>query len=329
MSNRKPEQQAMLMELPVTSDDAEVLARPKRRASAPPIAEQMTDPLAPTSDSIAGVMLVDPRLVAVDPVNARHGMVFDPVAQVELITSMSVVGNTVPVRLRPDPRGGYLCPSGSQRLGAALHIQREQPNFRLRAIISGTMDDREAFALGEADNVGRTGVQPMQQARQWAKMLDAVYGGDRQAFIAATGRSPSVVSRTLSLTALPDYLLVCCSDVEALTPYFAEQLAPRLADAEQEVEIRNRAEALGTAGKRLPGAKLVRVLLDGSPAAKSEVQTLWTSSDGTRFVRFKASATGGRFEVANIAGVAAAERRTLVKAFDALIKDLGAASAAS
>lgn len=124
---------------------------------------------------------------------------------------MRIAGNTVPVRLRRDPNGGpkLLCPSGSQRLGAAL---------------------QEAFALGEADNTERIGIAPMQQAHKWAEALDTIYGGERKAFIAATGRGASVVSRTLALAKLPNFVLACCSDVEALTPWFAEQLAPRLAE---------------------------------------------------------------------------------------------------
>lgn len=186
------------------------------------------------------------------------------------------------------------------------------------------MDDRAAFPLGEADNAGRTGVAPMQQARQWAKALGTVYGGDRQAFIAATRRSGSVVSRTLALAALPDHVLACCSEVEALTPYFAEQLAPRLADEEQATEIRRRAAALVAAGCRLTGAKLIRVLLHDEATKPALPATVWRSPDGTRSVRYRATATGGRFEVANLAGVAAAERRSLVKTIDALIRELGA-----
>jgi len=233
----------------------------------------------------------------------------------------------VPVRLRRDPAGGteFLCPSGSQRLGAALHIQRDEPAFRLRAIIADAMDDREAFVLGEADNAGRTGVTPMQQARQWAKTLDAIYGGDRQTFIAATGRSASVVSRALALVALPAHVLACCSDVEALTPYFAERLTPQLADAGQAVSVQRRAEAMLEAGRRLPGPKLIRALLDDGEAKVASAASVWRSPDGTRSVRYSATATGGRFEVGNLAGVTAADRRGLVKAIDALIRELGSA----
>lgn len=331
MTDPKFDDQMMLIDLPAAAagPDRPAASPPKRRArpvpaqTAPPSA-----PFAPVPDAIPGVMLVDPRIIAVDPVNARHGLVFDPDAQVELITSMRAIGNTVPVRLRPGPVGGYLCPSGSQRLGAALHIQREQTGFRLRAIISEAMDDREAFALGEADNAGRTSVQPMQQARKWAEALDTIYGGDRQAFIAATGRNASVVSRTLALATLPEHILACCSDVDALTPYFAEQLVPRLADPEQEREVRRRAEALAAAGKRLAGPKLIRVLLEDADPPIREPQTVWQSADGARSVRYRAAGKGSRIDLTSPATMSAAERRDVVKALDALLKELGSTAPA-
>lgn len=168
----------------------------------------------------------------------------------------------------------------------------------------------------------------MQQARQWAKTLDTVYAGDRQAFIAATGRSASMVSRTLSLASLPDFVLACCSDVEVLTPYFAEQLAPRLANPDQGREVRRRAEALGATGKRLPGAKLIRVLLKDADPALRQAQTVWQSRDGARSVRYRAAGKGGRIDLTSPATMSAAERRDVVKALDTLLKELGTAALA-
>lgn len=132
----KPNEQMMLIDLPAmpVAAPGTVIAPSKRRA-APAVARPTpSDPFAPVPDTVPGIMLVDPRFVRVDPINARYGIPFDSGAQAELIESMAVAGNTVPVRLRRDPAGGYdlLCPSGSQRLGAALQLQRDQPGFRLR-----------------------------------------------------------------------------------------------------------------------------------------------------------------------------------------------------
>ena len=121
--------------------------------------------LVPIPDTVEGVMLVDPRAIVIDPVNVRHGVPFDPTARGELIENMRAVGNTVPVRLRCDPGGslGFQCLSESQRCGAALYIQQHDPRFRLRAIIADTMSDKEAFAIAEADNAGRSGITAMQR----------------------------------------------------------------------------------------------------------------------------------------------------------------------
>lgn len=327
MAASDTDEQMMLIELPSCAPAPDKMERPARSAR-PRSARAVpaTDPACPIASTGSDIVLVDPRSVAVDPVNARHGLVFDATAQAELITSMRIVGNTVPVRLRRNPAGGakLLCPSGSQRLAAALHILAEQPTFRLRAIIAEEMSDQEAFVIGEADNAGRTGVAPMQQARKWTEALETVYGGDRQAFIAATGRTASVVSRTLALAALPEYVLACCSDIEALTPWFAEQLTPRLADPDQEAEVRRRAEALTAAGRRLPGAKLIRLLLEDAASVSREPQIVWQSADGARAVRYRAAGKGGRIDLTSPATLSAAERRNVVKALDTLLKQLAA-----
>lgn len=175
MTQVKADDQMMLIDL--TADEAaSQLSKPttvakkssaKRPKKVPAVIDGRSIEQSSTrSDIRPGIVRVDPRTIMIDPVNVRHGMVFDPEAQVELITSMRIIGNTVPVRLRPNPDGGYWCPSGLQRLGAALHILHDQPGFELNAIITKSMDDREAFALGEADNAGRTAVAPSVGTRQ-------------------------------------------------------------------------------------------------------------------------------------------------------------------
>lgn len=283
-------------------------------------------------DVVKGVMLVDPRAVVIDPVNVRHAMRFDPAMRAELIESMRGVGNTVPVRLRRDPDGGsgLLCLSGSQRWGAAMHIQQDDPGFRLRAIIADTMTDKEAFEIAEADNAGRTGITPMQQARQWATVLEHVYAGNRQEFITATGRGASIVSRTLALLSLPDYVRACCTDVEALTPYFAERLVPRLADPSEEPAIRQRAEALLAAGRRLPAPRLIQALL-ADPAHRNTVESksapsIWASPDGARRLLLTPDRKGGaRIDLIGANAFSHDERRAALKALDVRLRALGKA----
>lgn len=333
MTNVKADDQMMLIDLPVDAASSQ-LPKPttvagkssaKRPKQAPACIDGRSIEQSSTrSESHLKIVRVDPRMITIDPVNVRHGMAFDPEAQVELITSMRIIGNTVPVRLRPNPDGGYWCPSGSQRLGAALHILHDQSGFELNAIITKTMDDREAFALGEADNAGHTAVAPMLQARKWAHALKYLYGGNRQAFIAATGRSPSLVSRTLALAALPNFILSCCSDVEALTPHFSEQLAPKLADPGEKANVQRRAKALAVTGKKLPGPQLIRALVTDPDTANSGGVAVWQSPDGWRQVHFRAGKKGGRVDLTNFAGASADERRDVVKAFDTLLEQLSA-----
>lgn len=88
------------------------------------------------------------------------------------------------------------------------------------------------------------------------------------------------LSRTLALLALPDYVLACCSDRQALNAYFAEQIVPRLGDPAEEPAVRRRAKALVAAGRTLPGAKLVKALIADALTAPSPAKSLWSTADG-------------------------------------------------
>lgn len=329
---KAPDDQPMLMNLPEIipdvpgCDDAEGATLTPAPAATPLATLATMFEIFPSD--VHGVCLIDPRAVAVDPVNARHGMVFDPDNRGELIASMRVVGNSVPVRLRRDPEGGpgFLCVSGAQRLGAALHIQKDDPGFRLRAVIADTMGDAEAFEIGEADNAGRTDIAPMQQARKWQEALVRVYAGDRQALIRATGRSASVVSRTLALLMLPDYVIAACADVEALNPYFAEQIMPRVGDPAEEPHVRRRAEALINVGRRLPGAKLASALLDDAKPKPQPARSLWEGRGGGTQVLVKEDGRGGAtVQLVGATGLDRSERRMLAKAFAAFLDEMAKA----
>jgi ParB/RepB/Spo0J family partition protein len=331
------EDQPMLMDLPtstpivIESDGnvatADGAATPSQLAVQTPL-ETLSTLFVIVPDTIPGVMLVDPRAIVIDPVNVHYNVAFDPDRHGELIGSMRVVGNTAPVRLRRDPGGGpgFLCLSGSRRLGSALHIQKDDPAFRLRAIIADTMTDKEAFEIAEGDNTGRSDVSAMRQARNWAEKLETIYEGRKADLIKGTGKSGSVVSRTLALLTLPDYVFACCTDVEALNPYFAEQVAPKISDPEQEPAIRRRAEALIAASRRLDGPQLVRALLNDPIVPASRPVAIWTSSDGKGSLAAKTNARGGcRIDVTDIASLSRVDRREALKAIEAILKRGGTA----
>ena len=336
MTDTPADDEPLLFDVPAVEPSTVAPARLPKNKRPPARAQMFNAPMATATtalgslatlfalfpDPVPGIVLVDPRAIMVDPVNVNYGVPFDPEAHGELIESMRHQGNTVPVRLRLDPSGGpgFSCPSGSRRLGAALHLQQEQPGFRLRAIVAETMTDQEAFAIAEADNAGRTGIPAMLQARKWQEMLDGTFAGDRQAFIAATGKTASVVSRTLALLMFPRYVYDCCSDVEALNPYFAEALAPRIADPAEEPAICRRAEALIAARQRLPGPRLKIALLDDT-VAKTPAAVAWTASDGQRALTAMRDRKGKiRIELAAGRTLTPAEHREIMKVIGVELK---------
>jgi len=236
-------------------------------------------------------VLIDPRVCSVFRGNPRCNRPFVAAERKELIDSLRAYGNKVPVRARRDPNGGkgFEIYSGAQRLGAALHIQVSDPSFRLLATISDNVSDEEAFAMSEADNAGRSEPPPLLQAQCWAYALKTLYGGSQQKLADAVAKDKSVVSRTLALLQIPDYVLACVDNLDALNPYFAQQLMPALNDKERQPVIELRANELCAKRTRLKPPALVKHLLRAPVELKisSETETLWQASAGGAELMFK------------------------------------------
>ena len=208
------------------------------------------------------IVYVDPFKIVPEAFNGRGLAPFDPIANRDLIEDMRVRGNTVPVALRPKADNtGWTCPSGSRRVNSAKIIAVDDPEFRVAAIIYEAMTDAQAYALCLADNHGRSEVTAMQRGREIRWALANLYNGDRSAYCRNHRVDTSVVTRALDLVGLPEPILACAVDREALPTLFAEKLAPRLKEKAERKVILDRAKALGD--DRLEAPRLLSYLLTG------------------------------------------------------------------
>ena len=246
------------------------------------------------------IVQVDPRTIVADPVNVRGDLAFDDSAHADLIASLRALGNTVPVVLRPSPgdEGTYRCVSGSRRIGAALHIQLDRPDFTVRAVILN-LTDEEALKIAEADNEGRSVASPIQTGRHWARQIDTLYGGNQTAFAEAVGKDKSVVSRTVALAALPQWILGRCSNVDTLAVDFAAKLAPLLKQESTRLDVKRRADALAASNTQLRGPLLLTALRSDRRAdAEDEgIVQEWVGVTGAATARLRRTKTGFAIDI--------------------------------
>jgi ParB family chromosome partitioning protein len=132
--------------------------------------------------------------------NARQPRAhFDESELAELVASISQDGVLQPVLVRPAGNGsGYELIAGERRWRAA----RAAGLSSVPAIVRAA-DDREALALAVVENVVRTDLDPIVEARAYARLCDEM--GLTQAEVAqAVGRSRVAVTNGLRLLDLPD-----------------------------------------------------------------------------------------------------------------------------
>lgn len=285
-TRHEQDDQALLFDLPaaqvrgnapIASPQQKSKSKRRDRSVKPsPVDKHFINPDPSRSENTASnpqIVFVDPFLIEPEPFNGRGLAMFDPAHNRELIKDMRIRGNTVPVRLRPKSDGeGWTCPSGSRRVNSARVIAADDPEFRVAAIIDANMTDAQAYDLCLSDNHGRSEVTPIQRGReiQWA--IKNLYAGSRQAYLDDHSTHPSVVSRALELVNLPEKILACAVDREALPTVFAEKLAPRLKDPTSRKHILALVKALGD--KRLPAAQLLRYLLGSSKTVSANRQVI-------------------------------------------------------
>jgi ParB family chromosome partitioning protein len=149
-----------------------------------------------------GERLVELGLDQLRP-NARQPRAhFDESELAELVSSITRDGVLQPVLARPAPDGvGYELIAGERRWRAA-----KAAGLRAIPAIVREATDHEALALALVENVVRTDLDPIEEARAYARLCDEM--GLTQAEVAqAVGRSRVSVTNALRLLDLPDEVI--------------------------------------------------------------------------------------------------------------------------
>lgn len=116
----------------------------------------------------------------------------------ELKTSIKRSGIISPVIVRPVAHGTYELVAGERRFRAAQALGLPQ----IPAIIK-PLSDKEALELSLVENVQREDLNPVEEAKGYARLLDE-FGYTQEDVAAAIGKDRATVANLLRLLTLPD-----------------------------------------------------------------------------------------------------------------------------
>lgn len=140
-----------------------------------------------------GFVAID-RIVA-NPSNPRT--VFDESEIEDLARSISEHGLVQPVVVRPGPEGLYEIIAGERRWRAA-----KRAGLAAIPAIIREVDDRTALEIAIVENVQRTDLNPLEEARGYQQLMDE-HGYTQADLSKVIGKSRSHVANTLRLLKLP------------------------------------------------------------------------------------------------------------------------------
>ena len=118
----------------------------------------------------------------------------------ELKASIKRAGIIEPIIIRPIAHGTYELVAGERRFRAAQAVGVKE----IPAIIKAT-SDQETLELSLIENVQRENLNPMEEARGYARLLDE-FGYTQEEVASAVGKDRVTIANLLRLLALPDEL---------------------------------------------------------------------------------------------------------------------------
>ena len=116
----------------------------------------------------------------------------------ELQASIKRQGIIEPMIVRPVAHGTYELVAGSRRLKASQAIGMEEVPAIIRAV-----SDQEALACSLIENVQRQDLNPLEEARGYARLLDE-FGYTQEDIAAAVGKDRATIANLLRILKLPE-----------------------------------------------------------------------------------------------------------------------------
>jgi ParB family transcriptional regulator, chromosome partitioning protein len=154
-------------------------------------------PLAATD--IQGLRSLPIELLKPNPKNPRRHFNEDEIES--LANSLKVKGLLQPIMVRPAGDGEYEIVAGERRWRAAQRAGLHEVPAIVREL-----DDRETLEIAIIENVQRSDLNPLEEARAY-KMLQDQYSYTQQQLAEVIGKSRSHIANTMRLTSLPEAVL--------------------------------------------------------------------------------------------------------------------------
>lgn len=156
------------------------------------------DDASSTATAKQGVQQIALSMMQVSPYQPRKHI--DPEALAELSASIAEKGILQPLLLRPLATGNYEIVAGERRYRAALQAGLLSVPALLREL-----SDQETLEIAIIENLQREDLNPLEEARAFAHLMD--FGLSQEAVAQAVGKSRSAVANALRLLKLPEDIL--------------------------------------------------------------------------------------------------------------------------
>ena len=199
-------------------------------------------------------------------------------------------------RLRPahdttGPEFEVIC--GARRHFAVSWLRANNyPQFRY-LIEERDLTDEEAFRLADIENRDREDISDYERARDYARAVEAYYGGQQKRMAERLQVSAGWLSRYLQLAKLDPRIVAAFPSLRDVKELHARQLKPLMQTATAREAVLAEAEAIAAEtaeGQAVPVAKVLsRLKQAGEPPKERKVvdQSLKAGKDGTVHVRRK------------------------------------------
>lgn len=155
--------------------------------------DQIEEPVAPDTQGLKQVPI---DLIHANPMNPRRHFAEEDIES--LAKSLKDKGLLQPIMVRPRASGGYEIVAGERRWRAA-----QRASIHTVPVIVRELDDRETLEIALIENVQRSDLNPLEEARAYKMLMDQ-YAYTQQQLADAIGKSRSHIANTLRLMVLPD-----------------------------------------------------------------------------------------------------------------------------
>ncbi|WP_341212793.1 ParB/RepB/Spo0J family partition protein [uncultured Limimaricola sp.] len=217
--------------------------------------------------------LVDPASCVMWAGHNRAYELLTPDNCADLIEGMKAQGQqefpAIVRRLRPAGQGDG--PEFEVICGARRHFSvswlraNTYPQFRY-LIEERELTDEEAFRLADIENRDREDISDFERARDYARAVEAYYGGRQNLMAERLQVSPGFLSRFLQLARLEPEIVAAFGSIRDIKEVHARQLRPLLAEPDLREAVLAEARVITQEGAALAGpAVLSRLRAAGKP----------------------------------------------------------------